>query len=275
MREILVDTWNYLQCTTTGDTTDPSRVDLFALNSYSWCGTATYQTSGYDVLTGFFAKTSVPVFFSEYGCNEVKPRVFTEVGALYGTAMSASMCGGVVYEWTQEANEYGLVNVNTDGSVQLRTDYDNLQGQYTKLNFTTIQGMTATNTTNQAPTCTSSLITNTGFPSNFTLPATPSGAADLITNGLKNVNVGKLIAIFNYTVTQVVKTSGGTVIKGLAVHPLGDDQSNTPTNTTTSASTTSAAPAATSSKAAASVLDVSRAGAGAALMGFVAAAFYL
>lgn len=35
VREVLVDTWNYLQCSVTGDSSDPSRSDLFALNSYS------------------------------------------------------------------------------------------------------------------------------------------------------------------------------------------------------------------------------------------------
>jgi hypothetical protein len=265
-----------MQCTTTGDATDPSRVDLFALNSYSWCGAATYKTSGYDVITGFFAKTSVPVFYSEFGCNEVKPRIFTEVGALYGAEMSASLCGGVVYEWTQEANEYGLVTVSADGSVQLRTDYDYLQGQYAKLNFTRIQGMKAVNSTNTPPICTSSLINNTAFPSNFTLPDTPSGAADLIKNGLKSANKGKIITISDYKVTQVVKTSSGTVISGLAVRPLADGESNTPSNTTTSsASTTSAATAASSSKAAASSIEVSGTGVGAALIGLLAAALYI
>jgi hypothetical protein len=92
-----VDTWNYLQCTTTGDTSDPSRVDLFALNSYSWCGDATYTSSTYNVLLADFTNTSVPVFFSEYGCNTPAPRVFTEVPVIYGPLMTPVLSGGMVY----------------------------------------------------------------------------------------------------------------------------------------------------------------------------------
>ena len=65
VREILVDTWEYLQCAIDGKTDDPSRIDFFGLNSYSWCGpTATFQSSQYDVLTSDFSNTTVPVFFS-------------------------------------------------------------------------------------------------------------------------------------------------------------------------------------------------------------------
>jgi hypothetical protein len=65
VRDTLVDTWNYLQCTTTGDASDSTRVDLFALNSYSWCGDSTFQGSSYNTLISDFQNTSVPVFFSE------------------------------------------------------------------------------------------------------------------------------------------------------------------------------------------------------------------
>ena len=99
VRAILLDSWNYMQCTTTGDMGDASRVDLFALNSYSWCGNATFESSGYNVLTESFASSSVPAFLSEYGCYEVKPRPWTEIQALYGEVMTETMRGGVIYEW--------------------------------------------------------------------------------------------------------------------------------------------------------------------------------
>jgi hypothetical protein len=95
--DILVDTSNYLQCTTTGDASDPSRVDLFALNSYSWCGDSSYTTSSYNDLVSDFSNTTVPVFFSEYGCNVPAPRVFTEVPVIYGPLMTPVLSGGVVY----------------------------------------------------------------------------------------------------------------------------------------------------------------------------------
>lgn len=38
--------------------------------------------SGYNQLVGLFSNYSAPLFFSEYGCNLVEPRLFTEVGSI-------------------------------------------------------------------------------------------------------------------------------------------------------------------------------------------------
>ena len=35
VRDILVDSWQYLQCAVNGQSNDPSRIDFFGLNSYS------------------------------------------------------------------------------------------------------------------------------------------------------------------------------------------------------------------------------------------------
>ncbi|ANB13514.1 Gas3p [Sugiyamaella lignohabitans] len=68
-------TWQYLQC---GN--DTSKSDFYGLNSYEWCsGQNDWQSSGYGTLESSFNDTSIPVFLSEYGCNTVSPRTFTEV----------------------------------------------------------------------------------------------------------------------------------------------------------------------------------------------------
>lgn len=72
VRDILGDTWAYLGCNLSNDTA--SKIDLFGLNSYSWCGNSSFTTSGYDQLVAQFSNTTIPVFFSEYGCNKVTPR---------------------------------------------------------------------------------------------------------------------------------------------------------------------------------------------------------
>src|SRR5215471_21294556 len=118
VREILSDTWAYLSCEVSGSPT--SRAEFFGLNSYSWCGDSSYTTSGYDQLVAQFSSTTLPVFFSEYGCNKVVPRIFTEVQALYGPNMTNVMCGGLVYEYSQEVNNYGLVILNDNNTVSLR-----------------------------------------------------------------------------------------------------------------------------------------------------------
>jgi len=235
----------------TGDTSDPSRVDLFALNSYSWCGDSSFTTSGYNVLVSDFSSTSVPVFFSEYGCNKPYPRIFTEVPVIYGPLVTPVLSGGMVYEFAQEESNFGLVVINNNGSVQLLPDFDTLQNQFNTLNITTLQGAAPLNTTVAPPNCTASLITSSGFDSNFTIPEPPPGVQDLIDNGISPTpNNGKIIAVTSTQVTQVVQASNGQVMKGLEITLLAEDESNNPSgSTTTSATATGTAPAATTSAA--------------------------
>ena len=82
-------------------------IDFFGYNIYSWCGVSSYVTSHYQEHTEMFANYSVPVFFAEYGCNVVQPRLFDEVQALYGTNMTPVWSGGIVYMYFQEPNDYG------------------------------------------------------------------------------------------------------------------------------------------------------------------------
>ncbi|KAI9675904.1 MAG: hypothetical protein M1829_003142 [Trizodia sp. TS-e1964] len=235
VRPILSSTWEYLQCAIDGKSDDMSRSDFFGLNSYSWCGDSTYQTAGYDVLVAQFSNTTVPVFFSEYGCNKPAPRMFNEVQALYGPLMTPVMSGGLVYEFSQEDSKYGLVTINGDGSVQLLTDYDNLQGQYNKLNLTLLQSSNGKTSAPTPPACSSSLITASSFYNKFDLPSLPDGGQDLIDNGIKNPNQGKIVPVTETSVGQKIIGSNGNPITGLAIKPLPNDASNTPTGDNTSA----------------------------------------
>ena len=72
VQDLLADTWAYLSCNEPNSTS--SKIDFFGLNSYSWCGNSSFTTSGYDTLVAQFSNTTIPVFFSEYGCNLVTPR---------------------------------------------------------------------------------------------------------------------------------------------------------------------------------------------------------
>ncbi len=236
-----------MQCTTTNSTDDPSRIDLFALNSYSWCGDSSYTTSGYNVLVSDFSSTTVPVFFSEYGCNVVLPRTFTEVPVIYGPLMTPVLSGGIVYEYSNEVSNFGLVDINSNGSVQLRSDYDAFSTQLLTLNITLLQEQPVTNGTVTPPTCSSFLITTAGFANNFTLPAVPPGVQDLIDNGISNKPSGKIVPVTTTKVSQTVQQSNGDIIQGLAIVPLKDDESNNP-GVVTPSSTTSSAPAATTTK---------------------------
>lgn len=95
------------------------------LVSYQWCGDNTFKGSGYDKLVEDYESYSLPVFFTEYGCNEVRPRVWEEVGALYSEDMTGVFAGGLVYEFTEEDNKYGLVKLDDD-TANIMSEYDSL-----------------------------------------------------------------------------------------------------------------------------------------------------
>jgi hypothetical protein len=226
VRSILFDTYNYFQCSIEGEEDDISRGDIFALNSYSWCADSSFEAAGYNELVSGFKGTAVPIFFSEYGCNTPSPRIFTEVGTIYGDKMTGVFSGGVVYEYTQEENNYGLVQMNEDGTAKLMADFVSLQGQYSKLDFAKIQDQKpASESTAKPPVCDSKLITTKGFSNNFTLPALPE-INEIISNGVKPAPKGQLVTITDWKVKYTVKNADGSTITNLAVKPLADDAIN-------------------------------------------------
>lgn len=127
VEENRLQTAQYFNC---GDD-DLARVDVFGFNDYSWCGLSSFKTSGYDQKVKQYSNYSIPLFLSEFGCNKVTPRPFTEVGAIYSTQMSAVFSGGLVYEYLEEESKYGLVLISDDNStVSTNDDFDNLKKQF-------------------------------------------------------------------------------------------------------------------------------------------------
>lgn len=124
--EIRDDLKDYFNCGT-----PESSIDFWGYNIYSWCGQSSFTRSGFDQRTLEFAKYNVPAFFAEYGCNEVQPRPFTEVGALYGDQMTNVWSGGIMYMYFQERNDYGVVEVK-NGAASKLADFDTLKTQLAK-----------------------------------------------------------------------------------------------------------------------------------------------
>jgi 1,3-beta-glucanosyltransferase GAS3 len=228
VRPMLADTAGYLSCSISEEAS--SKIDLFGLNSYSWCGESSFQESEYNVLVDDFKDTTIPIFFSEYGCNKVTPRTFTEVPVLYSDQMTGVFSGGLIYEYTQEANNYGLVEFNDNNTASLLIDFDNLQKQYGTLDFAKIQSADGTATALTPPACSAEIITGTAgnFSTNFTLPSRPSGVDDMINNGVPNAKTGRLVDVPNTKVSETVYDSSGNPITGLALNKLADDESNIP-----------------------------------------------
>ncbi|KAM7208485.1 Glucanosyltransferase domain containing protein [Naviculisporaceae sp. PSN 640] len=271
VRDVLFDSYNYFQCHEEGDEKDMSHGDLFALNSYSWCGNSDFKKSTFDDLVEGFKESSVPIFYSEYGCNEVTPRIFTEVGTIYGPEMTDVFSGGVVYEYVQEDNNYGLVDVKEDGTAEILPDFYAFRDQVAKLDHKALQSMKPpSGPANKAPVCDPKLIKTKGFANNFTLPELPPNAPEILEAGVKPKPSGKLVDISDWKVTFKVTNPDGSEIENLAVKPLSNDETNQPgTNTVNEGtSSTGSAPSETSSNAA--VVGYGAAGAPTMAFGFFA-----
>ncbi|KAI1169690.1 Glucanosyltransferase-domain-containing protein [Nemania sp. FL0916] len=136
------------------DGTDTT-IDFWGYNVYSWCGFSNYEASSYGERVQFFSDYPVPVFFAEYGCNEGIPggpthRPFTEVEVLYGN-MTEVFSGGIVYQWFQSENNFGLVQI--DGNdVNPEPDYTSLMSQLAKVKPTSTAS-SAYKPTNSPPAC--------------------------------------------------------------------------------------------------------------------------
>lgn len=119
---------NYFACNL--DQANNSQADFMGLNMYEWCGYSSYVTSGYRERTKEFKDYPIPVFFSEFGCNAVTPRPFTEVEVLYGVQMTGLWLGGLAYEYFDHVNKYGLVKELPGAKVSRLTDFNTLKKQF-------------------------------------------------------------------------------------------------------------------------------------------------
>ncbi|KAI9925489.1 beta-glucanosyltransferase [Aspergillus wentii] len=158
--------------------TDDERSDFFAFNDYSWCDPSSFTTSGWDQKVKNFTGYGLPLFLSEYGCNTNK-RQFQEVGSLYSTKMTGVYSGGLVYEYSQEDSNYGLVKIS-DNDVKTLDDYDALKSAFEKTSNP--QGDGGYNKTGGANPCPAKDSPNWDV-SDDALPAIPSPAKKYMTEG--------------------------------------------------------------------------------------------
>jgi 1,3-beta-glucanosyltransferase GAS1 len=124
---------NYLACSSS----PAQNIDFFGLNSYEWCGDSSYTISGYANLQALAANYSLPIFFSETGCNAVQPRTFADQSAIFGPDMAGTWSGSIVYEWVQGSNDYGLITYPDSGAAgqpePIQPDFSNLAAQWKTL----------------------------------------------------------------------------------------------------------------------------------------------
>lgn len=121
--------------------------------AYEWCGSSSYETSGYAMLQQNASGYDIPIFMSETGCNNPEPRTFDDQAAIFGV-MAGTWSGAIIYEWIQESNNYGLISygpsaaatatgsavvggfTRTGSPTPISPDFENLSSQWATLNPT-------------------------------------------------------------------------------------------------------------------------------------------
>lgn len=160
-----------------------ARGDFFAYNDYSWCDPSSFSGSTWEAKANYFANFSIPLFLSEYGCVETT-RHFQEVATLYGSQMTPSYSGGLVYEYSKEttaapADLYGLVEINGNSVTEL-TDFASLASAFSNTSSPTgTGGYRPSGSPAICPSQDSGWNVTTGDE----LPVFPSGAATYLKNG--------------------------------------------------------------------------------------------
>lgn len=114
---------------------------------------------------------------SEYGCI-ANTRDFQEVGTLYSTSMTGVFSGGLVYEYSEEGNGYGLVTIS-GSTVTPNTQFTSLKNAFTQTPNPTGDGDATTSST--PSTCPPE--SDQWDVANDNLPAMPSAAETYFKNG--------------------------------------------------------------------------------------------
>ncbi|KAG8929853.1 1,3-beta-glucanosyltransferase gas1 [Tulasnella sp. 417] len=155
---------DYLACDT-----DATSIDLYGLDVYRWCGEFG-SISDYSPIISYFKDYPIPAYFSEFGCIISVPRRWNEVPVLFGEQMVNEWSGGVAFSYFPTGDDYGMVDISTDGSVTTTDDFTYLQTQYNAVSFinSPAQHAAGRNTHSKCPSNTDDLRAST------TLPRTPT-----------------------------------------------------------------------------------------------------
>ena len=154
-----------------------ARSDFFAFNDYSWCSPSSLERSGWSAKIETYSDYSLPMFLSEYGCI-TNQRTWGEVEALYSPEVTVAWSGGLAYEYTLEANGYGLVE-GSGNNIQPNGDFRRLKQAFENTPNPTGDGNARTNTS--PPQCPPE--SEEWEVSTTNLPVIPQGARKYMRNG--------------------------------------------------------------------------------------------
>lgn len=205
---------NYLSC----GTNSSESIDFFGLNAYEWCGDNTMVTSGYNTLNGYAQTLDIPIFFSETGCNTVKPRTFQDQGAILGSAMNNLWSGAIIYEWIEEANNYGLISYGAP--VDPTVVASGVAGGYSRAGKPTPVAPDFTNLQNAWKTLNPTGVASSAYTPSITAPACPSSTAGgwLVNGNVALPSVGQVLKAETTSSSSAAPSSTGTTT-GSAAKP--------------------------------------------------------
>lgn len=118
---------------------------------------------------------------SEYGCI-TNTRTFAETAGLYQSDMTSVFSGGLVYEYSEEGNGYGIVKISGSTVTPVGSQFSDLQQELSKTqNPSGDGGAVTSNSPQECPGQSENWDTKPWIGS--ALPATPSGAAKYFKSG--------------------------------------------------------------------------------------------
>ncbi|KAI1820479.1 glycoside hydrolase family 72 protein [Xylaria intraflava] len=163
---------------------DDERSDFFAFNDYSWCSPSSFVESGWDQKVKNFTGYGIPIFLSEWGCIKGH-RDFSELSALMNSEMTGVYSGGLLYEYSNEGNGYGIVDISgTGGSATVKESDQFGLFKSALAKYPAPSGNGGFTSTTKAVACpTTDSIWDLGSWGETALPAIPDAAKKFMTDG--------------------------------------------------------------------------------------------
>jgi hypothetical protein len=192
---------NYLAC---GDNSSET-LDFFALNTYSWCGDSSYQESGYVQRIAEAKDLNIPIFISETGCREPRPRTFEDQVSIFGE-MADVYSGAIIYEWIEEENNYGLISY---GEKVDPSSPDAPPDGFTRSGTPTPISPDFDNLSNQWKTLTASGVSADAYTPSLTAPACPTYTSGVESQWLISGNIPLPTVGESYVAESTAASTGG------------------------------------------------------------------
>jgi hypothetical protein len=183
---------------------------MFGLNAYEWCGNNDLQTSGYATLNTYAEGYNIPIFFSETGCNTVQPRTFEDQSAIFGSAMDDIWSGAIIYEWIEEANNYGLISYGP--TVSATVVASGVEAGISRTGTPTPVSPDFTNLQNQWKTLSPTGVPSSAYSPSLTPPACPSSTAGgwLVNGNVALPSLGQTLASTSAGTAATTGTATGS-----------------------------------------------------------------